>query len=213
MYVVVGRTRCANCEELVERERVLAGEVICCDYNKCAAHGRHLHTDCTFLTDCENCHRTMPPAVLPYQHVPDHWEDVELADTPRDLDTWKAQLRTFLTAPTPAGEWFYLGYRRGGHELSWAGELRGVFGVLETVQVFFHVHFTDRFSSRAEKWGYGGAWIEGVIGSGIELEEEPLVLRQGLSVVVAAFLDRLREAEKLRLSSAASSGSWRKEDK
>jgi hypothetical protein len=205
MFVVLGTSRCQGCSELLERDEVVRGDAVCCDNRKCAAVGTHLHLACTMrpLT-CETCQQPMARAILPVRHVPDDWEDI--VDAPVGVPAWKAALRAFLATPPPVAEWTYLGYRRGGHELTWAGELSTLFGI-GNVQVYVHVHFEDE---RARRWVFGGAWIDEVLGSGIEVRNESLPVIQGITDgVVTHMLPTMAQAELDRISTKPSSGNWR----
>jgi hypothetical protein len=64
------------------------------------------------------------------------------------------RLAAFLATP-PADGWRYAGYRCGGHEVSWRGELAGI----GPAEVRFHVHFTGRTYEGHPDWRYGGAWL------------------------------------------------------
>jgi hypothetical protein len=174
---------CVTCQKTIEDSEITAGSVRLCEH--CDAVPWY-HTACLGGANCPTCGTALTVADewsprqpkldqrqwadedRPAQQPPASWEDV--VARPTSNDAWWTQLYRFLQNPPAATEWDNLGYQNGGHELRWYGESSGVFGP-GNVDVHFHIHFTGRSYDGNPDWTYGGAWITGVHGMALDIQQ------------------------------------------
>jgi hypothetical protein len=112
------------------------------------------------------------------------------------------RLAAFLADPPAAAEWEYLGYQRGGHEVSWKGESSATFG-LGNVEVRFHVHFTGRYYDGNPDWRYGGAWVSGEHSAELNVDDARDLHGQLLPVVQQHWTAMLDTEEQINASRPA----------
>ncbi len=175
---------CVTCQQVIQDNEITARTIRLCQH--CATvpwyHDACLHG----AANCPTCAQplTVADEWSPRQPAPDRsawagedqghqqvaasWDSI--VARPTTNDAWWTALYTFLQNPPAAGEWEYLGFQHGAHEIRWHGESAAVFGP-GAVDVHFHVHFTGHVYDGQPEWTYGSAWITGVHHMSVNIQE------------------------------------------